>query len=67
MPFHRTGVAMSDRVVLHALRLDDRYLAVHVGDLEGDRFFMGMQGHDPAESRLSPGTILLYELAKELA
>ena len=67
LALHRALLEADSGAALHVLRLDGRFVAIHVGDVENGRFFMGMQGHDPAEGRNSPGTVLLYEIARELA
>ncbi len=51
---------------ISALWLDDQLLACHVGSDDGDRVCFGMISYDPSESKQSPGTLLILELAKVL-
>ncbi len=48
------------------LWLDDQLLACHMGVSDKQRVCLGMISHDPTESKQSPGTLLLAELAKSL-
>jgi CelD/BcsL family acetyltransferase involved in cellulose biosynthesis len=67
LPFHEALAHRPNSVVFSALRLSERFLSIHLGGFDGDELFLGVQGHDPVESALSPGTILLYEMASDLA
>lgn len=49
-----------------ALWLDDQLLACHVGTDDGERVCFGMISYDPSESKQSPGTLMILELAKQL-
>ena len=49
-----------------AMWLDDQLLAFHMGVEDGERVCFGMISYDPSESKQSPGTLLIIELAKHL-
>lgn len=49
-----------------ALWLGDQLLACHVGTDDGKRVCFGMISYDPSESKQSPGTLMIVELAKQL-
>jgi len=42
---------------------DDKPVACHFGDCDQDTVYLGLLSYDPFESKNSPGTILLIELA----
>lgn len=46
------------------LWLDDNPIASHFGHISKNILLLGLSAFDPAESRNSPGTLLIYELAK---
>lgn len=50
-----------------ALWLDEQLLAFHMGIADKNRLCFGLISHDPTESKNSPGTLLIIELAKSLA
>jgi len=54
--------------ILHviAMWLDDQLLAFHLGISDNKRVCLGLSSYDPSESKQSPGTLLLIELAKIL-
>ena len=54
--------------IAHAsvLWLDDKVLAFHFGCKDDKRVCLGIISYDPSESRLSPGTLIIIELADRL-
>lgn len=56
----------SNKLHVSAMWLDDQLLAFHMGVEDGERVCFGMISYDPSESKQSPGTLLIIELAKHL-
>ncbi len=56
----------SNKLHVSAMWLDDQLLAFHMGVEDGERVCFGMVSYDPSESKQSPGTLLIIELAKHL-
>ncbi|MFK7772865.1 MAG: GNAT family N-acetyltransferase [Saprospiraceae bacterium] len=56
----------SNQLHVSAMWLDDQLLACHMGVEDGERVCFGMISYDPSESKQSPGTLLIIELAKHL-
>ena len=56
----------SNKLHVSALWLDDQLLAFHMGVEDGERVCFGLISYDPSESKQSPGTLLIIELAKHL-
>jgi len=48
------------------LLLDDKPLASHFGAIDGQSILLGLPSFDPTESRNSPGSLFLIEMAKML-
>ena len=74
LPFHQeliargaAGMQSDPSVLTSALLLDHRVLAVHLGAFDGTRLYLGLHGYNPTEGKQSPGTILLIELAQQVA
>jgi hypothetical protein len=59
-------VEIPKTIHVSALWLDDQLLACHVGSDDGNRVCFGMISYDPSESKQSPGTLMIVELAKQL-
>lgn len=58
---HAAGVAHAS-----VLWLDDKILSFHLGVGDKNRVCLGINSYDPTESKQSPGTLLLIELAETL-
>ncbi|MDG1435481.1 MAG: GNAT family N-acetyltransferase [Saprospiraceae bacterium] len=56
----------SNKLHVSAMWLDDQLLAFHMGVEDGERVCFGMVSYDPSESKQSPGTLLIIELARHL-
>lgn len=56
----------SNKLHVSAMWLDDQLLAYHMGVEDGERVCFGLVSYDPSESKQSPGTLLIIELAKHL-
>lgn len=56
----------SNKLHVSAIWLDDQLLAYHMGVEDGERVCFGLISYDPSESKQSPGTLLIIELAKHL-
>lgn len=67
LDFHERLLERPDEVWMSVLWLEGQPLAAHLGPRIGNELALGIQGYDPAESRVSPGLILLLEMAADLA
>lgn len=66
MTLHEHLARAGDAIHTSVLRLDDRPLAVHQGNWDGERLFTGLYAFDPTQARQSPGNILMIELARHV-
>lgn len=67
MPLHERLLERPEEVWLSALFLDDAPIAAHLGFMHRGELAMGIQGYDPREGRASPGALMLFDIAADLA
>lgn len=65
--FHRevaTGMLVKDHLRLYTLSLDQKIVAAIYGFARAHRLYFYLSGFDPRIKRLSPGSVLLYEVIR---
>ena len=65
--FHARLLACPEEVWLSVLWLEELPVAAHLGPFAHGELAMGVQGYDPREGKLSPGTILMFEMAADIS
>lgn len=65
MQFHHTLINHMDNVWLRSLQMDGQTIAVLYGFVLDKRFFYYQIAHDPDLRKMSPGTVLIYNVIEE--